>query len=43
MQGPSAGSWKLVDGKCIGVFGLGAEVDAQVGLDFSPLVVRASS
>jgi hypothetical protein len=31
MQGPSAGSWKLVDGKCIGVFGLGAEVDAQVG------------
>lgn len=30
MQGPSAGTWKLVDGKCIGVFGLGAEVDSQV-------------
>ena len=30
MGGPSAGSWKLVDGKCLGVFGMGTEVDAQV-------------
>ena len=30
MSGPSAGTWKLVDGKCLGVFGMGAEVDAQV-------------
>jgi hypothetical protein len=30
MQGPSAGTWKLVDGKGIGVFGMGSEVDSQV-------------
>jgi hypothetical protein len=30
MQGPSAGTWKLVDGKQIGVFGMGSEVDAQI-------------
>ena len=30
MAGPSGGSWKLVDGKQIGVFGMGSEVDAQV-------------
>lgn len=30
MAGPSGGAWKLVDGKQIGVFGLGSEVDAQV-------------
>jgi hypothetical protein len=30
MAGPSAGSWKLVDGRSIGVFGVGSEVDAQV-------------
>ena len=29
MQGPSAGTWKLVDGKGISVFGMGAEVDTQ--------------
>ena len=30
MAGPSAGTWKLVDGKPIGVFSMGSEVDAQV-------------
>ena len=30
MQGPSAGTWKLVDGKQIGVFGMGSELDSQV-------------
>jgi hypothetical protein len=30
MAGPSAGTWKLVDGKQIGVFSMGSEVDAQV-------------
>ena len=30
MAGPSGGTWKLVDGKAIGVFGMGAEVDSQV-------------
>jgi len=30
MAGPSGGTWRLVDGKQIGVFGLGNEVDAQV-------------
>jgi hypothetical protein len=30
MSGPSGATWKLVDGKQIGVFGLGSEVDAQV-------------
>jgi hypothetical protein len=30
MQGPSAGTWKLVDGKGVGVFGMGSEVDSQV-------------
>jgi hypothetical protein len=30
MSGPSAGSWKLVDGKQIGVFGMGSEVDSQI-------------
>lgn len=30
MAGPSGGTWKLVDGKAIGVFGMGAEVDGQV-------------
>lgn len=30
MAGPSGGTWKLVDGKQIGVFGLGTEVDTQV-------------
>ena len=30
MAGPSGGTWKLVDGKQIGVFGLGTEVDSQV-------------
>ena len=30
MAGPSGGTWKLVDGKAIGVFGLGTEVDSQV-------------
>jgi hypothetical protein len=30
MAGPSAGTWKLVDGRSLGVFGLGSDVDAQV-------------
>lgn len=30
MAGPSGGSWKLVDGKQIGVFGMGSELDTQV-------------
>jgi hypothetical protein len=30
MSGPSGATWKLVDGKQIGVFGLGSEVDAQI-------------
>jgi len=30
MAGPSAGSWKLVDGRSINVFGMGSDVDAQV-------------
>lgn len=30
MAGPSGGTWKLVDGKQIGVFGVGSEVDTQV-------------
>jgi hypothetical protein len=30
MAGPSAGSWKLVDGRSISVFGMGSDVDAQV-------------
>ncbi len=30
MAGPSGGTWKLVDGKQIGVFGMGSEVDTQV-------------
>ncbi len=30
MAGPSGGTWKLVDGKQIGVFGVGTEVDTQV-------------
>jgi len=30
MAGPSGGSWRLVDGKQIGVFRLGSEVDSQV-------------
>jgi hypothetical protein len=30
MGGPTAGTWKLVDGKQIGVFGMGSEVDSQV-------------
>jgi hypothetical protein len=30
MAGPSGGTWKLVDGKSIGVFGMGSEVDTQV-------------
>lgn len=30
MAGPSAGTWKLVDGRSISVFGMGSEVDAQV-------------
>jgi hypothetical protein len=34
MAGPSGGTWKLVDGKAIGVFGMGAEVDAQVCVGF---------
>jgi hypothetical protein len=33
MAGPSGGSWKLVDGKGISVFGVGNEVDSQVGAD----------
>ena len=32
MAGPSGGAWKLVDGKQIAVFGMGSEVDTQVGL-----------
>jgi hypothetical protein len=31
MAGPSGGMWKLVDGKGISVFGVGNEVDQQVG------------
>jgi len=30
MAGPSGGTWRLVDGKQLGVFGLGSETDAQV-------------
>jgi hypothetical protein len=30
MAGPSGGTWRLVDGKQIGVFGLGSETDSQV-------------
>ncbi len=30
MAGPSAGTWKLVDGRSINVFGMGSDVDAQV-------------
>jgi hypothetical protein len=30
MAGSTGGTWKLVDGKQIGVFGMGSEVDAQV-------------
>jgi hypothetical protein len=30
MGGPTAGTWKLVDGKQIGVFGMGSEVDSHV-------------
>lgn len=30
MAGPSGGTWRLVDGKQIGVFGVGSEVDSQV-------------
>ena len=30
MKGPTAGTWKVVDGKGISVFGVGSEVDAQV-------------
>jgi len=30
MAGPSAGTWKLLDGRQIQVFGMGAEVDSQV-------------
>jgi hypothetical protein len=30
MAGPSGGTWKLVDGKQIGVFGMGSEMDTQV-------------
>lgn len=30
MGGPTAGTWKLVDGKQIGVFGMGTEVDTHV-------------
>ncbi len=30
MAGPSGGTWKLVDGKGISVFGVGNEVDSQV-------------
>lgn len=30
MAGPSGGTWKLVDGKAISVFGMGTEVDGQV-------------
>jgi hypothetical protein len=30
MGGPSAGTWRLVDGKQIGVFGMGSEMDSQV-------------
>jgi len=30
MAGPSGGAWKLVDGKQIGVFGMGSEMDTQV-------------
>ena len=30
MAGPSGGTWRLVDGKQIGVFGLGSETDSQI-------------
>jgi hypothetical protein len=40
MQGPSAGTWKLVDGKGIGVFGMGVEVDTQASL--SPFMLFVS-
>lgn len=33
MAGPSGGSWKLVDGKQIGVFGMGSEIDSQVAIN----------
>jgi hypothetical protein len=33
MAGPSGGTWKLVDGKQIGVFGMGSEVDSQVAIN----------
>ena len=36
MKGPTAGTWKVVDGKGISVFGVGSEVDAQV-CPFPPL------
>ena len=36
MAGPSGGTWKLVDGKGISVFGVGNEVDSQVGILFPP-------
>jgi hypothetical protein len=42
MAGPSGGTWKLVDGKAIGVFGMGAEVDSQVRPPPSSFVLRAS-
>ena len=37
MAGPSGGTWKLVDGKGIGVFGMGSEVDSQVLVTPPPL------
>lgn len=30
MAGPSSGTWKLLDGRSVSVFGMGNEVDAQV-------------
>jgi len=36
MKGPTAGTWKVVDGKGISVFGVGSEVDAQVQPSLPP-------
>ncbi len=41
MAGPSGGSWKLVDGKQIGVFGMGTEIDTQVATNQLPTSSRS--
>ena len=38
MAGPSGGTWKPVDGKQIGVFGLGTEIDTQVIMSPAPFM-----